>query len=152
MRQQQDFYEYAMRDETPSLMEKWLNDLNRRIDAQLRRQEAIGAYTELHISFVNIHLFFDGNGRVARLISNLPVLKSGYPPILIPLEKRREYLYKLVECQLDAGLPSVEKELAKHGPRLEAFKCFCLENWRASLSMVDKAHERQKARDVATKK
>jgi Fic family protein len=146
MRQQQDFYEYAMPDETPSLMEKWLNDLNRRIDAQLRRQEAIGAYTELHISFGNIHPFFDGNGRVARLISNLPVLKSGYPPILIPLEKRREYLNELVEHQLDAVPPSVEKELVKHGPSLEAFKSFCLENWRASLSIVDKAHERQKAR------
>ncbi len=33
---------------------------------------AVEAYAGLHLDFVTIRPFFDGNGRVARLIANLP--------------------------------------------------------------------------------
>lgn len=46
----------------------------------------------LHRELVTVHPFIDGNGRAARLIMNLALLQSGYPPAIIPPILRREYL------------------------------------------------------------
>lgn len=45
----------------------------------------------VHADFVNIHPFIDGNGRTARLLLNMELMKSGYPPIVIKKENRMEY-------------------------------------------------------------
>ncbi|WP_214844825.1 Fic family protein [Exiguobacterium sp. s150] len=45
----------------------------------------------LHGKIVGIHPFIDGNGRVSRLLLNLELIKSGYPPILIRVENRLSY-------------------------------------------------------------
>ncbi|MEX3727434.1 Fic family protein [Bilophila wadsworthia] len=55
----------------------------------MTRENAPSIYTRLHIPFVHIHPFADGNGRLARLISNLPLLRAGLPPIIIPKEWSR---------------------------------------------------------------
>ncbi|WP_026895841.1 Fic family protein [Clostridiisalibacter paucivorans] len=45
----------------------------------------------LHGKFIGIHLFVDGNGRTARLLLNLELMKDGYVPIVIQNNKRIEY-------------------------------------------------------------
>ncbi len=45
----------------------------------------------LHIEFVKIHPFVDGNGRTARLIHNLELMKQNFPPIIIKKEQRLSY-------------------------------------------------------------
>lgn len=44
-----------------------------------------------HHRFAWIHPFFDGNGRTARLLSNLILLKTGYPPAIILKNDRKKY-------------------------------------------------------------
>lgn len=45
----------------------------------------------LHVIFVGIHPFIDGNGCTSRLLLNLELMKAGYPPIIIRVENRLAY-------------------------------------------------------------
>lgn len=45
----------------------------------------------VHAIFVKIHPFIDRNGRTARLLLNLELMKTGYPPVVVKKEKRSEY-------------------------------------------------------------
>ncbi|MEA3458035.1 MAG: Fic family protein, partial [Candidatus Thermoplasmatota archaeon] len=49
----------------------------------------------IHHEFVRIHPFLDGNGRVARLLTNFYLMKQGYPPIVIQKEDRKNYYKSL---------------------------------------------------------
>lgn len=49
----------------------------------------------VHQKFVFIHPFVDGNGRVARLLMNLVLLRAGWTIAIIPPICRHEYVYAL---------------------------------------------------------
>lgn len=51
----------------------------------------------VHIIFVNIHPFADGNGKVARLLMNSTLLQSGYNIVVIPPVVRADYISALQE-------------------------------------------------------
>jgi len=45
-----------------------------------------------HHRFCQIHPFVDGNGRMARELHNFILVKNGFPPITVPVERRDEYM------------------------------------------------------------
>ncbi len=53
------------------------------------------AAARAHIELVRIHPFIDGNGRTARLLTNLLLLRAGYPPALYTTDQRRDYMQAL---------------------------------------------------------
>ena len=54
-------------------------------------REPIKKIAHSHDEFEGIHPFFDGNGRVGRLIMLTQALAKGYPPVLIQVEDRHKY-------------------------------------------------------------
>jgi Fic family protein len=72
---------------------------------------------EVHYQLVSIHPFSDGNGRTARLLMNLLLLRGGYPPVVIGPEHRLTYLTTLEAAQLGGEKTPYEHFLAE---RLDA--------------------------------
>lgn len=54
----------------------------------------------VHLKFVTIHPFGDGNGRVSRMMMNFVLKKYGYPFLDIPYEKRSSYYNALERSQV----------------------------------------------------
>jgi len=48
-----------------------------------------------HFFFVNIHPYFDGNGRMGRFLMNAMLASGGYPWTVIPLAERTRYMNAL---------------------------------------------------------
>ncbi|MDR0484236.1 MAG: Fic family protein [Alphaproteobacteria bacterium] len=55
--------------------------------------------SKAHFELVNIHPFIDGNGRTSRLLMNMVLLKNKYPPIMIKVEEKLEYINALNETR-----------------------------------------------------
>ena len=140
----QVYMSYASADDTPTLMKAWIRDFNGPCRANMSQDEALEAYVRAHTSFVRIHPFFDGNGRLARLLANLPVLYAGYPPIVIPSESRIDYIAALWKYQREVGVVSVKSpELLPRPELLHEFKSLVRQAWSKTLDLVAEAREKK---------
>ena len=57
-----------------------------------------------HYRFVRIHPFDDGNGRMARLLMNLILIKHGYTVAIIPIQERNRYIESLEQADKSEDL------------------------------------------------
>lgn len=133
----QTFIDYAPPGDVPALMAEWLALANAPV------ADPLAAYVALHVSFVRIHPFFDGNGRLARLLANLPVLRAGLPPIVIDARQRRRYIELLAEYELATAQARADQPLLPEPDRLAGFQSFCRDHWQASLDLVAEAERLQ---------
>jgi Fic family protein len=76
---------------------------------------------ELHYNLLAVHPFADGNGRTARLMMNYHLLRKEYPLVIIPVEKRSEYLAALDEA---------------NSGRTDSFSAFLLDCVQASFTKI----------------
>jgi Fic family protein len=97
-------HEFPSPAEIPSLMgdfAQWLGS------APEGPQTAFTAHRRL----VEIHPFNDGNGRTARLLMNLVLIRGGYPPIAVRPQDRLVYIRALQQAQAGQGGESFDKLL-----------------------------------------
>ena len=74
-----------------------------------RRNENAGEHpiiiaATFHYRFVRIHPFDDGNGRMARLLMNMILIKHGYTVAIIPIQERNRYINSLEQADRSEDL------------------------------------------------
>jgi Fic family protein len=82
---------------------------------------------DAHFRLAAIHPFADGNGRTARLLMNLLLLREGYPPVAVRPEDRKTYLDTLQHASMQDDLKPFQTFLhqrldATLGEYLSAFE------------------------------
>ena len=140
------YMEYASALDTPSLMVRWLAEFNQKLNQANTAKQALETYAWTHLSFVRIHPFVDGNGRMARLLANLPVLRGGSPPIVISVADRAAYIDLLWSYATQIGTIERRSEFVPPHENVALFKELLQSNWNETLEMVEAARERQKTR------
>lgn len=78
--------------------ERWLNGASRTLHPVERAALA-------HHKLVSIHPFIDGNGRTARLLMNLLLMRQGYPPTIILKVNRQQYYRVLAQADRNREIP-----------------------------------------------
>ncbi len=144
----QQWREYPAPQKIQGLMSQWLDHLNNSLTTTHTQDTAADIYADLHLNFVTIHLFFDGNGRMARLLANLPVLKSGFPPIVVPQEDRYHYKQCLSDYQNTVENLADLSELAQLPANSEKqnFVELCSGYWSETSGLLDQAIAMQQKR------
>jgi Fic family protein len=130
-----EYREYADPRDVPEMMETWLSELNGAGTVETP-EAARDRFCRLHTGFTRIHPFYDGNGRCSRLLSNLPVLRSGFPPLLIAKESRAEYIDLMNQIDTSMGTATLAENNVFPQGEDRAFVDFCQRCWQPSLDIV----------------
>lgn len=83
----------------PGLITQVIDEMN----APRKGIEAVKSASRIHHLVAWIHPFVDGNGRMARLLLNLKLMRGGFPPIVLLKTERRSY-YSALEKADDGDL------------------------------------------------
>jgi Fic family protein len=131
------YMEYPKPEYIEHLMQLWLKEFNTQNEL-INEQQTVHAYTRLHLAFTSIHPFFDGNGRMARLLANIPLLKNGFLPIVVNNKNRQDYLEALSKYDLSAPkLNQKTTELIIENSAFESLKKFFEQQYVNTKKLLD---------------
>ncbi|HIP59263.1 MAG TPA: Fic family protein [Campylobacterales bacterium] len=82
----------------PILVQAQMQELIEWINENIDKIHPIAVASILHYNLVRIHAFDDGNGRGARILMNLVLIKKGFFPAVIKTERKRKYLEAIHEA------------------------------------------------------
>ncbi len=77
----------------------WLNNELTSFEKGKSKLSIVEIAAELHLRYVTIHPFYDGNGRTARILMNLVLIRYGYPPIIVKVNEKTQYGQYLAHAQ-----------------------------------------------------
>lgn len=129
------FYYYPPPEAVRKMMPRWVNVYNQYSHLEdFSRDKALEIYADLFLKFVRIHPFADGNGRLGRILANIPLLQKGYPPVIIAKDNRQEYISLLNKV----ALPNENYKLENIFPAesLQDFTAFCKQSWQDTCIML----------------
>jgi Fic family protein len=133
--------------DVPAFTREWLVMLNNALTLTIDSEKALSIYSDLHLAFVRTNPFTHCNRLMARLVSNLPILKSGLPPIVIECNRQREYLMAISAYDIEVTCSKNRSVLLPDSVLKNDFINFCKECWQSSIDLVEGIHARQKIRN-----
>ncbi len=96
-------FDFVPPNEVQERMHELLNKTNASIDAiKMDKKGAphpLDVALQFHLDYVIIHPFYDGNGRNARILTNLILISFGYPPFWIKTDERNIYQQYIGDIQ-----------------------------------------------------
>ena len=96
-----EIYHFTLPDQVKPAMSD-LIDWYRKNESKGEHPIVIAA--TFHYRFVRIHPFDDGNGRMARLLMNMILIKHGYTVAIIPIGEREQYINTLEQADKSEDL------------------------------------------------
>src|ERR1035438_6417847 len=118
------FHEYAAPDKIAYKLRQiidWANDPETR-----RTRTPVRLAARAHYDLLRVFPFTSDSGKVGRLVMNLLLLRSGYPPAIIHSTERQRYyealkgssavMHSIVQDAIDNSLTSIEKLLDIYEP------------------------------------
>lgn len=133
------YLSYAKPLFVPKLMKELLTELNQHAQTQFTLEQAPYIYSKIHTGFAHIHPFWDGNGRLARLIANIPLLQNGFPPLVIDAKQRREYIQTLAHYQFMSGELTHQTGVWPREELLKPFTGFCTSQYALTMDIIERA-------------
>jgi Fic family protein len=127
--------EYAAPEHIKGLMQSLIRVINSVGSDQVNIDNAHMVYAQAHLGIAHIAPFADANGQIARLVSNIPLLKAGLPPLLIDQNRRREYLELLADYQSKLGQLTEDTGIWPDDGAIVPFAHFCRECYDKTLDM-----------------
>jgi Fic family protein len=91
-------FHFAEPYEVPAKMQALVAEANLQKATPL---EGLLLASKLHYEFVLVHPFDDGNGRMARILMNLILMRYGFPPAIVKTQEKEAYFSAL--RQADGG-------------------------------------------------
>ena len=91
----------------PALMERFVQFYNKTVTSDNDEPYQIHPLMNacrIHSSFLQIHPFFDGNGRVGRSLMALYLARNGFPPLVFQHLDRKEYIDAVYKAQAEKDM------------------------------------------------
>ena len=132
---------------------RWLSEFSVPDDEAFAHVSGLFAAAAAHTWFVTVHPFIDGNGRVARPLMNLMLMRHGYPIAIITKEDRLRYYDALEFSQASDLTPFVILIAESIEESLEEYEAAAVEQreqteWATSLAEKFTHPERVRAENA----